>query len=507
MSDEIARERCPRCGEPAPLAAQVCPHCKGSLLVDVALAGNPPEGRTRYQIARALSSLGPESPPFAAAQQAMAITGSIIVSGITRDFAYKVLEVLDDHGARGRTTAAVADVKGAVEEAPATRLSSVLVIAVVLILVGFGLFVWIRQMNPDDEVDIPTRRSARAVPQGPLLKTSEIASRVTPSVVILHCRGSLGTGFFVADDLLLTNAHVLCPPDDTMRAVFANGRDLAASVEQKDEVLDLALVRVSGAKAPALPLGDATLLRTGDHVVFIGTPQGLDFTVHEGVVSHKARSIFGVAFLQIDGNVNPGNSGGPLLDMHGRVVGVVSAKLKDSAGLGFVLPINYAYSGDPYMVAPPRQPKPDTASWKALLADISVADQKQVRQMETQAPRVALLQLSSPQGQGLYAVVAQRSQLVPPSETLTFTFLNAGHVLCRVNATAENWQKLTEADPTRISSDSRYMQWMRKNNFENEVFVGAALLSLKDCPLEDLRAPGSEVVLEGADDRANRLTL
>jgi hypothetical protein len=51
------------------------------------------------------------------------------------------------------------------------------------------------------------------------------------------------------------------------------------------------------------------------------------------------------------------------------------------------------------------------------------------------------------------------------------------------------------------------MQWLRKNNFENEVFIGAALLSLKDCPLEDLRAPGSEIILEGADDRANRLTL
>jgi serine protease Do len=506
MAEEIARERCPRCGEPAPLAAQVCPHCKGNLLVDVALAGNPPEGRRRYQIARALSSLGPESPPFAAAQQAMAITGSIIVSGVTRDFAYRVLEVLDDNGARGRTTAAVADVKGA-EEAPATRLSSVLVVGLLLILAGFGLFVWIRQMNPDDEIDIPTRRSARAVPQGPLLKTSEIAGRITPSVVMLRCQGSLGTGFFVADDLALTNAHVVCPPDDTMHAVFANGRELPASVERKDETLDLALVRVPGAKAAALPLGDATLLRTGDHVVFIGTPQGLDFTVHEGVVSHKARSIFGVAFLQIDGNVNPGNSGGPLLDMHGRVVGVVSAKLKDSAGLGFVLPINYAYTGDPYLVAPPSQPKPDMASWKALLAEIVVADQKQVRQMETESPRVALLQLSSPPGQGLYAVVAQRSQLAPQSETLTFTFRNAEHILCRVNATAENWKKLAETDPARVSSDSRYMQWMRKNNFENEVFVGAALLSLKDCPLEDLRAPGSEVILEGADDRANRLTL
>src|SRR6185369_6484264 len=334
------------CGEPAPLAAQTCPHCKGSLLVDVALASGPPEGRTRYQIARALSSLGPDSPPFATAQQAMAIPGSIIVSGVTRDFAYRVLEVLEENGARGRTTTAVADVRGAAE-APATRLSSIVVIGALLILVGFGLFIWIRQMDSGDEIDIPTRRAKRPVAQGPVLKTQEIASRVTPSVVMLRCSGSLGTAFFVAPDLALTNAHVACPGSDPMRALFANGKELTATVEQRDEEHDLALVRVAGAKVDPLPLGDATQLRTGDHVVFIGTPQGLDFTVHEGVVSHKARSIFGVAFLQIDGNVNPGNSGGPLLDMHGRVVGVVSAKLKDSAGLGFVLPINYAYSGDP----------------------------------------------------------------------------------------------------------------------------------------------------------------
>jgi serine protease Do len=507
MLEESAREPCPRCGEPAPLAAQACPHCKGNLLVDVALASSPPEGRTRYQIARAISSLGPDSPPFATAQQALAIPGSILVSGVTRDFAYRVLEALEENGARGRTAAAVADVKGATE-APAGRLSTVVVIGALLILVGFGLFIWIRQMDTGDEVDIPTRRAKRStVAQGPLLKTQEIASRVTPSVVMLRCSGSLGTAFFIAEDLALTNAHVVCPGSDPMHALFANGRELTATIEQRDETHDLALVRVPGAKADPLPLGDATLLRTGDHVVFIGTPQGLDFTVHEGVVSHKARSIFGVAFLQIDGNVNPGNSGGPLLDMHGRVVGVVSAKLKDSAGLGFVLPINYAYSGDPSFVAPPSQPKPDEASWKQLLADTAAADQKQVRQMETETPRVALLQLVSPQGQGLYAVIAQRSNLAPPSETLTFTFRNADHILCRVLGTAEGWQKVNDADPSRVKEDSRYMQWMRKNNLENEIFIGAALLSLKDCPLEDLRAPGSEVILEGADDRANRLPL
>jgi serine protease Do len=507
MSDEIAREPCPRCGEPAPLAARACPHCKGNLLVDIAVAGHPSEGRVRYQMARALSALGPPAPAFAAAQQAMAIPGSIVVSGVTRDFAHRVLEVFEDHGARARTTAAVQDV-GVPDEAPATRLSSVLVIGILLALAGFGLYAWIRHLGAGDEVDIPTRKSARAVvPQGPALNTQEIASRVTPSAVMLRCRSSLGTGFFVARDLALTNAHVLCPADDSMRAVFANGREIAATVEQRDDWLDLALVRVPDAKADPLPLGDATALRTGDHVVFIGTPQGLEFTVHEGIVSHKARSLFGVAFLQIDGNVNPGNSGGPLLDMHGRVVGVVSAKLNNAEGLGFVLPINYAYSGEPHLLQPPLQPKPDEESWRNLLAETASADHKQVRKLETETPRLALLQLSSPRGEGLYGVVAQRSQLEPPAETLTFTFRNAERILCRVNATAEHWQKATGSDPSQAGSESRYMQWLKKNNLEGEVFIGAAPLSLKDCPLEDLRAAGTEVILEGADDRANRVAL
>src|ERR671918_426921 len=141
MSEETERGPCPRCGKPAPLAARVCPHCKGNLLVDVSLDHAPAEGRTRYQIARGLSSLGPPAPSFAAAQQAVAIPHSVLVTGVTRDFAKKVLDLLEEHGGRGRTTVAVADA-GRPNEAPVGGLPKFVVVSVLLLVAGFGLYGW-----------------------------------------------------------------------------------------------------------------------------------------------------------------------------------------------------------------------------------------------------------------------------------------------------------------------------------------------------------------------------
>src|SRR6185295_20364937 len=93
-----------------------------------------------------------------------------------------------------------------------------------------------------------------------------------------------------------------------------------------------------------LPLGDSTALRTGDKVVFAGGAGGTQPAVREGIVKRRARNIFGLAYLQIDGAVGPGTSG-PLVDMHGRVVGVGIAKAQPGQGAAYVLPVNYVYSG------------------------------------------------------------------------------------------------------------------------------------------------------------------
>jgi hypothetical protein len=465
--------------------------------VDVSLDHAPAEGRTRYQIARGLSSLGPPAPSFAAAQQAVAIPHSVLATGVTRDFAKKVLDLLEEHGGRGRTTVAVADA-GRPNEAPVGGLPKFVVVSVLLLVAGFGLYGWTRHLSAgeDDEIELPTR-AAHLASQGPTLKASDLAARVTKATVTLRCGSSSGSGVFVGKDLVLTSAHVLCPPGEPLRAVLANGRETAAAVSQRDDWLDLALVQVPGAGMPPLPLGDATTLRTGDHVVSLRTSEGLEAAVQEGIVSHQARNIFGIAFLQIDGT-----SGGPLVDTHGRVVGVVSPTLQDADGMNFALPINYAYTGSNPLLPPPTLPQPDQESWSKLLAQVEAADRKEI-QNAVDSGRVALLDLATSGQEGPIAVVARRTATAPPPETLTFAFRSDQRSLCQVTAQAGNWKSADSADAQ--SEGSRYMQWVKKNSLQKDVYLGFAPLDLAGCPLEDLH--GAALVLNGADERADRIVI
>jgi len=507
MSDEIERGPCPRCGEPAPLTARACPHCKGNLLVDVSLERAPDDGRARYQIARSLSAFGPPAPSFAAAQQAVAIPHSVLVSGATRELAGRVLELLQEHGGRGRTTAAVKDVPAA-DRAPVSRAPTVLVFLLIAAVTGFGLWTWTRRIGGEgggDEIELPTR-AAHSAAQGPTLSASALAARLAPATVRLRCRTSIGSGFFVAEGLVLTSAHILCPPGELLVAVLPDGRELPATPGERNDWLDLALVQVPGAGVTPLQLGDATALRTGDRVISAVAPEGVgqDATIHQGTVSHQARNLFGIAFLQVDADVNPVSGGGPLLDTHGRVVGVLAAQ--HAAGMSLVLPINYVYAGPQRLLPPPVLPRPDERSWSDLLADVATADHKDVeRAMDTGSGRTALLRLDTSPGKGSVAVVARRSAGAPPAEALSFLFAVGERTLCRVTSPADGWQPAAADAAQEQAAGSRYLQWVKKNGLLKDAYVGLAPLDLQGCPLEELH--GSDLVLEGADERAGRIRI
>ena len=156
----------------------------------------------------------------------------------------------------------------------------------------------------------------------------------------------LGSGVVIdAAGLILTNAHVVAGAD-AVHVRTAAGEDLDAKVVGTDPETDVALVRAADARAlrPA-PLGDSDKVRVGDLVVAIGNPLGLHHTVTTGVISAKARGLddSGVEFLQTDAAVNPGSSGGPLLNLNGEVVGLMTAilsKYGENVGLNFAIPIN-----------------------------------------------------------------------------------------------------------------------------------------------------------------------
>ena len=166
-------------------------------------------------------------------------------------------------------------------------------------------------------------------------------------------RQSLGSGFIIsADGYIVTNNHVIGNAKQiTVRLAQPRREEYAAKVIGVDELTDLALIKIAaGRPLPTIPLGSSASLRIGDWLIAIGNPFGLDQTVTAGIVSGKGR-VIGAGpyddFLQTDASINPGKSGGPLLNLRGEVIGVNSAILSRAGGnigIGFAIPIDLVKS-------------------------------------------------------------------------------------------------------------------------------------------------------------------
>jgi serine protease Do len=155
---------------------------------------------------------------------------------------------------------------------------------------------------------------------------------------------ALGSGFVVASDgLVMTSRHVIDGADD-LRIELDDGRTFAGAVVARDALLDVALIRLAGARGlPVAELGASEGVRVGDAVIAIGNPFGLGPSVTRGILSAGAREIDDGPpgeFLQSDAAVNPGDSGGPLLDAEGRVIGINTAIVEHGRGISFAVPID-----------------------------------------------------------------------------------------------------------------------------------------------------------------------
>ncbi len=159
---------------------------------------------------------------------------------------------------------------------------------------------------------------------------------------------SLGSGFIIsADGYIMTNAHVIDAADE-VTVKLTDKREFKAKVIGADKRTDVALIKIDAAGLPVVKVGDPAKLRVGEWVVAIGSPFGFENTVTAGIVSAKGRSLpqenF-VPFIQTDVAVNPGNSGGPLFNLRGEVVGINSqiySRTGGFMGLSFAIPIDVA---------------------------------------------------------------------------------------------------------------------------------------------------------------------
>jgi serine protease Do len=168
-------------------------------------------------------------------------------------------------------------------------------------------------------------------------------------------RPRVGSGFIIsAGGYILTNHHVI-GEDREVEVELYDGRTLPAKVVGKDRRTDLALLKVDGGGSlPVLPLGNSDQVQIGELVIAAGNPFGLEHTVTVGVVSRKGRGFGRLGFfddyIQTDASISPGNSGGPLVNMRGEVVGINTAVIPRQR-IGFAVPINLAKSVLPQLQA------------------------------------------------------------------------------------------------------------------------------------------------------------
>ena len=178
--------------------------------------------------------------------------------------------------------------------------------------------------------------------------------RRCPTCPIRSCRGATaaaprrgaGSGFIIdADGSILTNYHVI-EGAERIIVKLSDGRSLRARVIGADPDTDIALIKVDGQQGlPVAPIGDSSTLRMGEWVCAIGNPLGYEHTVTVGVVSYLGRKLFDASldnYIQTDAAINFGNSGGPLINSRGEVIGINAAISSRASNIGFAVPINGA---------------------------------------------------------------------------------------------------------------------------------------------------------------------
>jgi serine protease Do len=205
-----------------------------------------------------------------------------------------------------------------------------------------------------------------------------------------------GSGFILSKDgLILTNAHVVDNAEE-VTVKLDDRREFRAKVLGSDKATDVAVLKIDAKDLPVVAIGDPMKLGVGDHVLAIGSPFGLEQSATAGIVSAKSRSLPGdgyVPFIQTDVAVNPGNSGGPLFDANGKVVGINSqiySRTGGYQGVSFAIPINVALNVKEQIVSTGKVVRP------RLGVAIQELDQSLADSFKLESPNGALVSSVTP---------------------------------------------------------------------------------------------------------------
>ncbi|MFW5883179.1 MAG: S1C family serine protease [Verrucomicrobiota bacterium] len=265
----------------------------------------------------------------------------------------------------------------------------------VIVDLGFEVFTVPREailsisMSETTEIEMPVSTGLYALgDESEELPVKELVERQGEAVVLIETPSGLGSGFIVhPDGYVVTNDHVIAGEHKIGVTVFEQGEmDLVRKpydqvrIVASNPEMDLALLKIEGADRsfPTVPIGNASELRPGQPLFAIGSPLGLDRTVSQGIVSIRNRLIDGKIYIQTTAQISPGNSGGPLFNLRGEVIGVNNMKVvgMGAEGLSFSIPSTVlrmfldnrdAFAFDPrnpnagYRYNSPPSPQPEAA--------------------------------------------------------------------------------------------------------------------------------------------------
>jgi S1-C subfamily serine protease len=276
----------------------------------------------------------------------------------------------------------------------------------VVVLGLFGIGFGVRSLLDDEPTTVVQGASTvSSIPNVTIDPGSEpvaaVAQAVSPSVVQIETTEGLGSGvvYDATGGLIMTNAHVVGSAT-TVKVRTADGTALDGDVLGADTGTDIAVVRVSGLKAPAATLATGTKPAVGQIAVAVGSPYGLDQTVTSGIVSAVNRPVPNdkkvvVNMIQTDASINPGNSGGALANRDGQIIGINTAifsETGENTGIGFAIPIATAKKAADELVngqsvakaglglsGPSETPTGDAGAYVESVSGGSAADQAGIK--------------------------------------------------------------------------------------------------------------------------------
>ena len=227
-----------------------------------------------------------------------------------------------------------------------------------------------------------------------------------------------GSGLVIAPDgFILTNSHVVSSAD-RIDVRFPDGHEMPASIVGNDPHSDLAVLRVAASGLPSAELGDSSRLRVGQLVIAIGNPLGFQATVTAGVLSALGRTLRSdtgrliEGIIQSDAALNPGNSGGPLVDFRGSVIGINTAIWEGSQGICFAIPVNTAKLVAAQLINHGAVRR----AYLGVILQMTGVDRRAVDRHRLDAPSAALVTEIDPQGAAQLAGIRTGDVIVKAGE-------------------------------------------------------------------------------------------